>query len=75
MGYYTEFVIALVPPLWHSIMKRKLAIWDRDFATPEERKIAAEINKKVGYEVDPREIQGKTLEVSYINGMPSPQAA
>ena len=75
MGYYTEFVIALVPPLWHSIMKRKLAIWDRDFATPEERKIAAEINKKVGYEVDPREIQGKTLEVSYINGMPTPQAA
>jgi len=29
-------------------MKKKLAVWGRDFATPEERKIAAEINPKVG---------------------------
>jgi len=75
MGYYTEFVIALIPPLWHYIMRRKMAIWDRDFATPEERKIAAKINKAVGYELDPREIQGKTLEVSYVGSMPRAQAA
>ena len=28
---------------------------------------------EVGYEVDPREIQ--TLDVGYINGMPTPKAA
>lgn len=65
-GYYTMFLIALIPPLWHRVMKRKLAIWDRDFATPEERKIAAEINKKVGYEVDPAEIAGLSLDVRHV---------
>lgn len=66
IGYYTEFVLALIPPLWHYIMRRKLAIWDRDFATPEERKIAAMINKKVGYDLDPRKVEGQRLEVSYV---------
>jgi len=66
IGYYTEFTLALIPPLWHYIMRRKLAIWDRDFATPEERKIAARINKKVGYDLDPRKIEGQRLEVSYV---------
>ena len=65
MGYYSEFLLALVPPLWHATYKKKLAIWDRDFASPEEKKIAAEINKKVGYEINPEEIRGKKLEVSY----------
>jgi hypothetical protein len=58
IGYYTEFTLALIPPL-------KLAIWDRDFASPEERKIAKEINRKVGYEVAPEAIQGHKLQVSY----------
>ena len=66
IGYYTEFAIALIPPLWHYIMRRKLAIWDRDFATPEERKIATKINKMVGYDLDPRKVEGQKLEVSYI---------
>jgi len=66
IGYYTEFVLALIPPLWHYVMRRKLAIWDRDFATPEERKIAAMINKKVGYDLDPHKVEGKRLEVSYV---------
>jgi len=65
IGYYTEFVIALIPPLWHAIYKRKLAVWDRDFASPEERAIAQKINRMVGYEVDPAAIRGKKLEVSY----------
>ena len=42
-----------------------VAIWDRDFASPEERKIAKEINRKVGYEVNPESISGQRLEVSY----------
>jgi alkane 1-monooxygenase len=75
IGYYTEFVMALIPPLWHYVMKRKMAIWDRDFATPEERKLAAKMNKAVGYEVDPREIEGKTLAVSYAGVVPGAQAA
>lgn len=66
IGYYTEFVMALVPPLWHARMKKKLAIWDRDFATPEERKIAAEINRKVGYEVEPTAVMGQTLNVAHV---------
>lgn len=66
IGYYTEFVLALIPPLWHAVYKKKLAIWDRDFASPEERKIAKEINRKVGYEVNPEAISGQRLEVSYV---------
>ncbi|MBX2868655.1 MAG: fatty acid desaturase [Acidiferrobacterales bacterium] len=65
IGYYQEFSIALIPPMWHAMMKKKLAIWDRDFATPEERKIAQEINKKVGYEVDADSISDVTLSVNY----------
>lgn len=65
IGYYSEFVLALIPPLWHAVYKKKLAIWDRDFASPEERKIAQEINRKVGYEVSPESISGQRLQVSY----------
>lgn len=65
IGYYTEFAMALVPPLWHAMMKKKLAVWDRDFATPEERKIAAEINKQVGYEVAAESISDQSLNVTY----------
>lgn len=65
IGYYTEFVLALVPPLWHYVYRRKLAIWDRDFASPAEREIAREINRKVGYEIDPEVVKGQTLAVPY----------
>jgi hypothetical protein len=44
--------LALVPPLWHSVYKKKLATWDRDYASEGERAIAARINAKVGYEVN-----------------------
>lgn len=52
-GYFTEFVVALIPPLYHSVMKGKLATWDRDFASEGERQIADKINAQVGYEVAP----------------------
>lgn len=51
-GYFTEFTMALVPPVWHSVYKKKLATWDRDFASEGERAIAARINAEVGYEVE-----------------------
>ena len=47
-GYLTLLVITLAPPLWHAFMKPKLAIWDRDFATPAERAIAEEHNRRSG---------------------------
>ena len=59
-------MVALIPPLWHAIYRKKLAIWDRDFANEEERKIAAKINRMVGYECDLSKVEGKKLEVSYI---------
>ncbi len=65
IGYYQEFSLALIPPLWHLIMKKKLAVWDRDFASPEERKIAQEINKKVGYDVSPDSVADMKLDVLY----------
>lgn len=36
-GYLTTIVIALIPPLWHYLMKPKLKQWDEKFATPKER--------------------------------------
>ena len=65
IGYYQEFAIALIPPLWHAMMRKKLAIWDRDFATPEERKIAQKINKKVGYDIAPESVANLKLDVKY----------
>lgn len=53
-GYFTEFTMALIPPVWHSVYKKKLATWDRDFASEGERAIAARINSEVGYEVEDR---------------------
>ncbi len=65
IGYYQEFSLALIPPLWHAMMKKKLAVWDRDFASPEEREIANEINKKVGYDVSPETVKDMKLDVIY----------
>ena len=50
-GYFTEFTVALIPPLYHMMMKKKLATWDRDFATEGELEIAARINAQAGYEM------------------------
>lgn len=47
-GYLTTIIVALVPPLWHSIMTPKVLAWDRDFATDEERKLAAKANARSG---------------------------
>lgn len=48
-GYFTEFTVALIPPLYHMMMKKKLATWDRDFATEGELEIAGRINAQAGY--------------------------
>jgi alkane 1-monooxygenase len=45
-GYLTTIVVALVPPLWHAIMTPKVLAWDRDFASPRERELAAAANAR-----------------------------
>lgn len=45
-GYISTMGIALIPPLWFRIMKKKLAHWDEHYANEEERKIIAQLNNK-----------------------------
>jgi len=52
-GYFVVFFIALVPPVWHWYMRKRLAAWDEHFATDDERAMARRINKEVGYEGTP----------------------
>ncbi|CAN5683465.1 hypothetical protein BH11PSE12_BH11PSE12_15930 [soil metagenome] len=47
-GYLTTIIIAMMPPLWHKLMMPKLAAWDRDYATAEERELAARANQRSG---------------------------
>ena len=47
-GYLTTIVVALIPPLWHALMTPKVLAWDRDYATDEERKLAADANARSG---------------------------
>jgi len=51
-GYFTEFTLALVPPLWHSVYKKKLATWDRDYASEGELAIARRMNAQANYVVE-----------------------
>jgi hypothetical protein len=45
IGYFSLFLITLIPPLFRSYMKKHLDNWDSKYATVEERKIA----KQYGY--------------------------
>jgi NAD(P)H-flavin reductase/ferredoxin/fatty-acid desaturase len=47
-GYLTTLVVAMIPPLWHHLMTPKVLAWDRDFATDEERALAARANRESG---------------------------
>jgi alkane 1-monooxygenase len=47
-GYLTMILVALVPPLFERMMVPLLNDWDERFATPEERRIANEHNRKSG---------------------------
>lgn len=47
-GYLATIVLALIPPLWHALMTPKLLAWDRDFASDEERILAAGANARSG---------------------------
>ena len=44
------FFSALIPPLWHNaVIKPALKRWDNEMATPEERALAREQNRKAGW--------------------------
>ena len=47
-GYLTTLVVAMIPPLWHALMTRKVLAWDREHATTEERALAAAANARSG---------------------------
>lgn len=47
-GYLTTIIVALIPPLWHRLMTPRVLAWDRDYATPTERRLAAEANRRSG---------------------------
>lgn len=52
-GYFVVFFIALVPPIWHWYMRKRLAAWDLHYATDEEQAIARRINKEQNYHGTP----------------------
>lgn len=45
-GYLTTILVAMIPPLWHKLMTPKVLEWDREYATPQERELAAHANRK-----------------------------
>ncbi len=47
-GYLTTMIVTLIPPLWHRLMIPKVIAWDRDYATPDERRLAARANAASG---------------------------
>ena len=47
-GYLTTILVTLVPPVWHRLMTPKVLAWDRQYATEEERKLAADANARSG---------------------------
>ncbi|MCF4165352.1 fatty acid desaturase [Zavarzinia compransoris] len=47
-GYLTTILVAMVPPLWHRLMTPKVIDWDRHYASPGERRLAARANEKSG---------------------------
>jgi NAD(P)H-flavin reductase/ferredoxin len=47
-GYLTTIIVAMLPPLWHKLMTPKVLAWDRDYASAEERELAALANARSG---------------------------
>jgi NAD(P)H-flavin reductase/ferredoxin len=47
-GYLATIIVAMIPPLWHKLMTPKVLAWDRDYATDEERRLAAVANSRSG---------------------------
>lgn len=48
-GYFTLFALALLPPVFHMLMKEELDKWDQNEASESELEVAQSINEQVGY--------------------------
>jgi NAD(P)H-flavin reductase/ferredoxin len=47
-GYLGTMFLTMIPPLWHHLMTPKVLQWDRDYATPKEKRMALEANRASG---------------------------
>lgn len=47
-GYLGTIILALIPPLYERFMVKQLNHWDEHFATPAEKKLAAQASRKSG---------------------------
>lgn len=45
-GYLSTLMIALIPPLWHRLMKPRLQHWDEHYATEVEKRLAQEASQR-----------------------------
>lgn len=70
-------LLALIPPLWFAMIKRRLAHWDANYATDEEREIAWRENARAGWHDLNVEMQRNlTVDVPLDEGVDTrPQAA
>jgi NAD(P)H-flavin reductase/ferredoxin len=47
-GYLSTMFLTMAPPLWHRLMTPKVLEWDRVYATPKEKRMAWEANRRSG---------------------------
>lgn len=47
-GYLGTIILTLIPPLYERLMVKQLNHWDTHFATPEEKKLAAQASRRSG---------------------------
>lgn len=69
-GYLTTIVVALIPPLWHRLMTPRVLEWDRRFATPEERRLAADANARSGLPALQQANASDTYPGGHSDGLP-----
>lgn len=48
-GYLTTISVALIPPLWHKLMRPKVQAWDRSYANAHERTLAVQASARAGW--------------------------
>jgi alkane 1-monooxygenase len=47
-GYLSTMFLTMVPPVWHRLMTPKVLEWDQVYATPKEKRMALEANRRSG---------------------------
>ncbi len=65
--FFLCLLMAMVPPLWFAMIRPRLAAWDRDYATPQERELAEAENVRAGW-ADLNSNQ-ETVKARYANAI------